>query len=1035
MSDHLRENAQPCDREAITAVIESIKAFFTRGRRTDLNRNVFYAAAAAVIPKGVRENKQIRAVMRLAGLRHDAISKGVEFRNEMDDHKCGWKPLGTAKHSDAVDYAPLDSWFHSSAASTEDNEVKNEVRVGMVEDGGSISYQLHNRRYLNAKIPILHKDFEESPELEQMKLKYAQVERQKRRKKALAQLKRELDREAAEAEVTAKVGQLGDEYQKRHAKALAKKAKRKVTSEDQVLSEADVEAQMGNALRLPELVVSLGTFRKKKCECLVYRKGGDCDCTLCMYILVNLRKLKIDMQRWHSVESHGCSLECNDKTSAFSRSLADINSLQQFIFCERIEVPELTCSCSARLFKVFKRACVVGTCCSLDLSGGGGELLAKRKCGLEVKAPKCALLWCDEPHMWFRYEPTQVGTNKETKEPIMSAEFRPVFGTRLEFITDYTARLEQYAPHKQDDRIQRNNLTLSMEQIMAEKDNPTVGMKNSDYAAQFEVVRWTTPTCGIKSSHNNCVMMFSCKPTSVKKYIRKWGKREASVEDTTRNYCVVVYGIFSNRNKPSAHHYNMQFEDLLHFMKFGFTIHGEWFIRGFRVLRKRRGVASEDALPEEPGADGERNAVNGTRVLIWSEEQKGFFSGSVSYDKGFIKEQAKEGKSVDKDDNGSPLHYLVKCDDGDEGHLAWRGIQVGMRNASSGGFIDVAHKLELPSGALNTDTGKVWTLRDATVQDLDGISVPAFPEMEDVIQDTDGCGNQFQGQTNAGRVARSASSAVRVRRKGVISIAGHGKNHSDHQGYTMDRDLKELALSSEAPVLSGSRSAVLALAQHRPEPTQTHESKHSPWAPKDAVYAFYEDKLLDRSHEQFAAYTDSKYYHSRTGMQQDARTAETLGTLSLNRIHCACDSCKAPKYDFQNCPVRHVVGPPTKKECKRVRGAAAVTTQTQALADFSLKVRKGDTWPLRVEEDQEGEEGRFWLAMVDENPERLEESITFGRQVFQEGWIVVKARYYSFFRVRELAAATRVRVYKLLKDPTYLSLNHLVRLEKPLNIS
>ena len=55
MSDHLKGDAQPCDREAITAIIESMKALFaetmaTRGRRTDLNRNVVYAAAAAVIP-------------------------------------------------------------------------------------------------------------------------------------------------------------------------------------------------------------------------------------------------------------------------------------------------------------------------------------------------------------------------------------------------------------------------------------------------------------------------------------------------------------------------------------------------------------------------------------------------------------------------------------------------------------------------------------------------------------------------------------------------------------------------------------------------------------------------------------------------------------------------------------------------------------------------------------------------------------------------------------------------------------------------
>lgn len=90
----------------------------------------------------------------------------------------------------------------------------------------------------------------------------------------------------------------------------------------------------------------------------------------------------------------------------------------------------------------------------------------------------------------------------------------------------------------------------------------------------------------------------------------------------------------------------------------------------------------------------------------------------------------------------------------------------------------------------------------------------------------------------------------------------------------------------------------------------------------------------------------------------------------------------------------------TQKECKRVRGSAAVTTQTQALADFSLQVRKGSTWPLGVEEDQEGEEGRFWLAKIKDEPERLEGTMTFAGQVFKEGWIVAKAQYYSLLRER-----------------------------------
>ena len=71
-------------------------------------------------------------------------------------------------------------------------------------------------------------------------------------------------------------------------------------------------------------------------------------------------------------------------------------------------------------------------------------------------------------------------------------------------------------------------------------------------------------------------------------------------------------------------------------------------------------------------------------------------------------------------------------------------------------------------------------------------------------------------------------------------------------------------------------------------------------------------------------------------MQKGARTAEKLGTLNVNRIHCACERCKALLYDYQNCLVKKVDGAVTQKECKRVWGSAAVMTQAQALAYFSL---------------------------------------------------------------------------------------------------
>ena len=87
----------------------------------------------------------------------------------------------------------------------------------------------------------------------------------------------------------------------------------------------------------------------------------------------------------------------------------------------------------------------------------------------------------------------------------------------------------------------------------------------------------------------------------------------------------------------------------------------------------------------------------------------------------------------------------------------------------------------------------------------------------------------------------------------------------------MDRSLKELALSDGASVLSGTRDIALALAQHWPEPTQTHEAKFSPRLPKDAACAFYDSALLARAHQQFTPYRDSRFCHVRTSMQKEGR--------------------------------------------------------------------------------------------------------------------------------------------------------------------
>ena len=181
----------------------------------------------------------------------------------------------------------------------------------------------------------------------------------------------------------------------------------------------------------------------------------------------------------------------------------------------------------------------------------------------------------------------------------MTMEFSPVSGTRKEFMAEYGAQLEFYMPHIHLVRLARVNLKLQGEfmQTPEQMAKPTVALSVSDYAAQHETLREFTGTCCNKEKHNDCVTCIGYKPFKHTINRKSWGKRK---EDTTieliKQRCDVFYGLFSSNHKASAHHYNMQRQDVEHFLKFGTTLHGEWFMDGERLPSKDE-VAHKEPLP------------------------------------------------------------------------------------------------------------------------------------------------------------------------------------------------------------------------------------------------------------------------------------------------------------------------------------------------------------------------------------------------------------------------------------------------------
>jgi hypothetical protein len=117
----------------------------------------------------------------------------------------------------------------------------------------------------------------------------------------------------------------------------------------------------------------------------------------------------------------------------------------------------------------------------------------------------------------------------------------------------------------------------------------------SDYGAQFETDRLWTQTCARRERHNNCpsVVGFAPYTETVERQAR--GRRPASTAQVRKQRVFVVFGMFKAGYKPDARSYNVQREDIEYFLKYGKTLHGEWWYEGKRIPRKG---GHREPLPE-----------------------------------------------------------------------------------------------------------------------------------------------------------------------------------------------------------------------------------------------------------------------------------------------------------------------------------------------------------------------------------------------------------------------------------------------------
>ena len=109
----------------------------TKGQRSDIEMNAFWAAAAAMTPVTAPEDKLSRAVMCILDFFYEPDKRAIELRNAIVDTAAGWKLIKTKPHCDRTDWTLLKKKFHSDEVSKPDNDHMSEIQVNVTDDGGT----------------------------------------------------------------------------------------------------------------------------------------------------------------------------------------------------------------------------------------------------------------------------------------------------------------------------------------------------------------------------------------------------------------------------------------------------------------------------------------------------------------------------------------------------------------------------------------------------------------------------------------------------------------------------------------------------------------------------------------------------------------------------------------------------------------------------------------------------------------------------------------------------------------------------------
>ena len=532
--DFLKSRQELADAQTATAMLVAAKEFLTvihqrvsGGRRTDAERNAFWASVVSMMPCDLVENRQGRAMMRILGISYKTVKTANVMRRELEDSGKAWVLLTTKRHFDNIEkhWEIFDDWIHGdhNEASSPCNNPKEEIRVyrgyGIDPATGRRAYGLHWRR-----------------------------------------------------------------VQEGNVKELLAKWRASTAAQQFCVATATPKRPQGVLLGRKQLV-------KWRCLCVKLRAATFADCKICSFVEEGIKlwhKVRFGRRREflkkhpdHESTCHICSNpELAKRYQEMSRSTDDLRRV--LLSCGQTEYPSYSVA-GDKPFKAFSGLCCRNRCAKKTLTSTEGA------CGWSnIFGADCAAEANDDLLWWFKWIQRSRSTTEQegsdgNKKTFTTDEWAPYQGTWREFLREIRMAIEAGAnPYFYHKEFRHRFIRHAIKLHESRKDGVTA-TELADYAAVLDTPREKSGTCSVPERSNELVVAMGYKPYMQTVETPRRGKRPASSKEVRKQHVDVFFAFHSSGYKPDARSYNTAAEDIDSFLKYGRVRHGEWFLECQRL--------------------------------------------------------------------------------------------------------------------------------------------------------------------------------------------------------------------------------------------------------------------------------------------------------------------------------------------------------------------------------------------------------------------------------------------------------------------